>query len=64
MHEYVGDLYSPRIEMNFAAGNRSQVTTSCIYGAILGPVAAGVGIIVRDASGSGGITLDPGGGQS
>jgi hypothetical protein len=50
--------------MNFAAGNRSQVTTSCIYGAILGPVAAGVGIIVRDASGSGGITLDPGGGQS
>ena len=63
MHEYVDNLYSPRIEMCLAAGNRLQVITSCISGAILGPVAAGVGIIVRDASGAGGVTVDLDGGQ-
>jgi hypothetical protein len=63
VHKDVGDLYSPRIEMGLAAGNRLQVTTSCISGAILGPVAAGVGIIVRDASGMGGETIDLDGGQ-
>jgi hypothetical protein len=63
VHKDVGDLYSPRIEMGLAAGNRLQVTTSCISGAILGPVTAGVGIIVRDASGKGGETIDLDGGQ-
>ena len=58
MHKYVGNLYSPRIEMSIATGNRLQVTTSCVSGSILGPVAAGVGVIVRDASGSGGVTVD------
>jgi hypothetical protein len=63
MHQYVGDLYNPRIEMSLAAGNRLQVITSCISGAILGPVAAGVGVIVRDASGTGGVNVDLDGGQ-
>jgi hypothetical protein len=63
MHQYVGDLYNPRIEMSLAAGNRLQVTTSCVSGAIFGPVAAGVGVIVRDASGTGGVTVDLDGGQ-
>jgi hypothetical protein len=51
--------------MNLAAGNRLQMTTSCISGAILGPVAAGVGVgvVVRDASGTGGVTVDLDGGQ-
>jgi hypothetical protein len=63
VHKDVGDLYSPRIEMSLAAGNRLQVATSCVSGAILGPVAAGVGVIVRDASGTGGVTVDLDGGQ-
>jgi hypothetical protein len=40
------------------AGGRLQVTASCISGAILGPVAAGVGVIVRHPSGTGGVTVD------
>ncbi|MBE1426001.1 hypothetical protein H4684_002660 [Desulfomicrobium macestii] len=63
VHKDVGALYSPRIEMGLAAGNRLQVVTSCISGAILGPVAAGVGVIVRNASGTGGVTVDLDGGQ-
>jgi hypothetical protein len=63
VHKDVGDLYNPRIEMGLAAGNRLQVTTNCVSGAILGPVAAGVGVIVRDASGTGGVTVDLDGGQ-
>jgi hypothetical protein len=63
MHQYVGDLYNPRIAMSLVAGNRLLVTTNCVSGAIFGPVAAGVGIIVRDASGTGGVTVDLDGGQ-
>ena len=39
------------------------MATNCISGAILGPVAAGVGGIVRDASETGGVTVDLDGGQ-
>jgi hypothetical protein len=46
------------------AENRPQVTTNCISVTILCPVAAGVGIIVRDASGTGGMTVDLDGGNS